>query len=566
MKRLSCVALVYTPLIQGAMLALTSCTGILADPSGTGPNGAAGPGGGIDVGSGPLAGGTPSAGYVVPATSLRRLTRREYDNTVRDLLGDTTAPANAFADDPVGVTGYETPGSLGALEVEAFMQAAEALANGKPSQLVTLVGCTPASGAEEEPCAVQFIQSFGEKAYRRPLLAEEASDLLTLYQEVRQIAGVSFADGIAAVIQGTLQSPNFLYHREWGAQQPVLENGELRLTSNELASRLSFFIAGTMPDAELLKAAKDGLLTDPAVLEAQARRLAGAPGAVAESISDFVRQWLQLDVAHLEKSPTAYPEFAAVQPLLASELGRFIGHVVKQGLPPSALLTDPTVFVNRTSAAVYGVPVPDSDVLVPIAADPRQRAGVFTQLAFLSTHSTSVGSHPVKRGKVIFERVLCGVMPPPPPNVPPPAAPQPGQTTRERFALHEENACAGCHRSLDPPGFALENYDGIGRYRTTEAGKSVDASGALTLPSGQQVAFQNGVELMSQLATSVDVRSCLTRHLARYGAIVPEGSDAEVAAELVALPESSGSLVDVYVSIVKSKAFRYRALAEGETL
>ncbi len=546
-------------------LGLVSCTGSISD-GGTGgaipsPNRA---GGAITgPGSGP-SGVATDGSYVVPAGGLRRLTRREYNNSVRDLFGDTSSPASKFAADEVGVTGYETPGSLGALEVDAFMLAAEGLATTAVGSLTPYLQCSPKTAAEEEPCATQFIQSFGSRVFRRPVVAAEAADLLALFRDVRQNAKLSFAESIGALMQGMLESPNFIYHRERGAEPPVVVGNLVRLTNDELASRLSYFIAGTTPDAELLRAAAARELLEPAHLEAQARRLAALPGVAAESLTDFSRQWMRLDTDHLEKSAQVYPSFPTIQPLLSAELLGFMGNIVDRGLPPSALFTDSSVYVNRASAAAYGLPPPNTDELTQVAADPTQRSGLFTQLAFLSTHATTTGSHPVKRGKVIFERVLCGIMPAPPPNVPAVKPAQPNQTTRERFTEHETNACATCHKVLDPLGFAFENYGGMGEYRATEGGKPVDASGTLTLPSGGQITFTNAVGLLSQVATTSDARTCLVRHLARYGTRAPEGVDADVAAEILRLPQTDGKLVDLFVSVINTRAFQYRALAEGE--
>lgn len=515
--------------------------------------------------------GDPSAvptDYAVPVGDLRRLTRREYNNTVRDLLGDTTSPGRAFGQDPIGSSGYEAPGTVGSFELDAQIQAAEKVAGNALARLATLMSCTPKTVAEEEPCVVSFIQTFGSRAFRRPIIAAESADLLTLFKTAKQTAMLTFAEAVGTVIQGILESPNFLYHRERGADAPIVNGDAVGLTNYELASRVSYFVAGTTPDAVLLKAAADGKLTDPAELDAQARRLATSQPALAESLTDFVRQWLQVDSDALEKSPSAYPDFVAVKPLMAAEMQRFLGKVVEQGLPPKALFTDQSVFVNNVSAKAYGLPAGSSSNLVEAQAPGSQRAGVFTQLAFLSTHATLSGSHPVKRGVVMMRRVLCGSLPPPPDDVPAEAPPRPNQTTRERFAEHSTNKCASCHKVIDPLGFAFENFDGMGQFRTTEAGKPVDASGSFTLPTGGDLAFRSASELLPQLAASSDARTCLARQLARYGTQISESNeiDVEVAKELLASPASDKKLTELYMAVVKSKAFRFRKLAPGEVL
>lgn len=544
----------------GATLLVTAspgCVGNISDSDGAEFPGV--PAAGVDPPS-------SSASYVVPVAPLRRLSRREYNNTVRDLLGDSTAPADAFTQDPVGLNGYELPGAIGTLETEAYLTAAENLATAAKSRLSSLMPCSPKVATEEEPCAAQFVRKFGPRVYRRPLRDEEASDLLAVYKDVRLNAKRPFQDSVGAVLQAMLASASFIYHREIGPDPAVVQGDVVRLTNYEVASRLSYFITGTTPDDALLQAAAAGKLTDVSGIDQEARRLAVKSAVVAESVTDFVRQWLILDIRHVEKSKDVYPDFAGIQPDLLGELLRSMGKLVQSGAPIEALFTDRSVYVTKASAKIYGVSPPPSDQVSEVVANPGERAGVFTQLAFLSVHASAIGSHPVKRGSVLLQNVLCGTLPPPPPNVPEPEAPKPGQTTRERFAAHGKNACANCHKVMDPLGFAFEVYDGIGRYRTVEEGKPVDASGSIWLPSGDQVMFQNGVELLSKLAKTTDVATCLARQLGRYGAGTANGFDDAAGQELLQLVGSGRKLADLFVSVVKTRAFRYRQLDVGEVL
>ncbi len=509
----------------------------------------------------------PGMQQPLPPVPLRRLTRREYNNTIRDLTGDRSAPADKFPRDVPGEHGYESPGAIGTIEAENYMAAAEAVSLGALSRLTTLLPCSPKAATEEVPCASQFIQVFGSRAFRRPLRPAEAADLLVLFSEVRQNARFSFEESIAAVIQGILQSPSFLYHREMGTDEILVDGDLVRLTNHELASQLSYFITGTMPDSELLQAAADGVLVDDRVVEQQARRLAADHAALGKTLADFVAQWLGLETDHLEKNEEIYPGFTAnIKPRLAEEVLRFVTHLVESASPATALLTDTSLFVDPSTAKLYGVAAPTSGAFANATGNPDQRAGILTQLAFLSVHANPGGSHPMKRAHILFDNVLCGEVPPPPPDVPVISAPVPGQTTRERFEAHAEAACATCHRLMDPFGFALESYDGIGRFRTSEEGKVLDTSGIATLPLGGEVEFSSAVDLMTKLAATADVTTCLARQLARYGARAPRGPDEAVATQVLESIGADRTLADFMVAVATARAFRWRKPATGEVL
>jgi len=290
-----------------------SCSGSVGDlgagPSGTGgttsgSGGAGGSGGGTGGTSGTsVTGGSGGAGGTSgPATTgvldptgaaesaghfvMRRLTNREYNNTVRDLLKDTTAPGNSFPGENASDSGFNTPTDIPALNVQYYGEAAQALASTALTANAGIVPCTaPASKAAEDTCINQFITDFGRKAYRRPVAAAEATDLKTVFTTVRGL-GATFTDSVGYVIRAMLQSPNFLYHWELGPKASVTQNGLVALTPHQLASRLSYFLWETMPDDKLLTAADADQLQSPEQIQAHAERmLADARSASSGSTS-----------------------------------------------------------------------------------------------------------------------------------------------------------------------------------------------------------------------------------------------------------------------------------------
>jgi len=272
----------------------------------------------------------------------------------------------------------------------------------------------------------------------------------------------------------------------------------------------------------------------------------------------------------LRKDTKVYPTFnGLMSATMQTELGAFVSSVIIDGTGRFAdLLTSTSTFVKQENN-VYGAALANPKAFVLTNLDPAQRAGILTLGPFLAEHAAPGGSHPVKRGKVVFEQLLCGAIPPPPPVVPPLTAPAANVTTRERFAQHASNpSCAACHGIFDSLGFAFENYDGLGQYRTMDGSKPVDASGTVTLPSGTEVAFKNALDLTRALATSDDARRCMMTQWFRYALDRREdtGDNASFAALLSDFAKSDFNLRELLVSLVQSPLFLYRRPAAGEVL
>lgn len=538
-------------LVSLALAGLSACQGeILGGSPGPGSSS-----GGAAVG--PTGGG--GAGVLVPAGTsagprpLRRLTVVEYENTVTELLGLTEHFESALPDDARGDSGFLRAGPVGEVDAEHLQQTAEqlaelAIARGLPA----LLGCSP-EGAEEQTCLQQFIRSFGRRAFRRPLSEAEQAELLSLYQTARATHGLPAPEAVGLALSAMLQAPQFLYLWE----RTVADDAAaalVPLNPHELASRLSYLLWRTMPDAMLSEAADSGELAAPGALMQHARRLLQDPRA-RSSLVEFVRGWFHLPArTNDELSRSASDETAL-----------FVESILASGGSLESLLTSPDHFVNATLAPLYGVSGIEGSELRPAQVDPAQRFGLLTQVAFLGTNADGPQSHPVKRGHVILKQLLCQELPALPDEVPQPGPQREGVSNRERFSVHGQNACAqGCHRLLDPLGFAFEHYDGTGRYRTLDAGQPVDASGSVELLTGTTLQFRDASELVQQLATSAEARSCAVKQTLRLALDRREvtADEASVAALESAFSASAYDLRELFAAVVAAPSFTHRAPAQ----
>jgi hypothetical protein len=554
-------------------------------PDGNNPAATGGSTGTTTAGTGSIDGPSlPPSGPVAPVAEsagtlpLLRLTHREYSNTMAELLGDTTKPGSTFEPDMPGASGYQAPGTVPTETARGYMAAAETLAATAITSRKLAIPCTaPADAAAETTCVTSLVKDFGAKAYRRALVQGEVDDLVKLFQKAKTL-GYDFQDAVTHTVEAMLQSPNLLYHWELGDTPPTRdpENAALvALTADQLASRLAYFLWESPPDAALQMAAQAGQLATADGLKAQATRLLADDNRARRALFNFHSQWLHVD--NLEDLVPGTD--LGLQ--LGQELEAFVASVFVAGDGTlKSLLTAPYTFANASTAPEYGLSANGSG-FAQVQLDPNQRLGVLMQVPFLRTNGKAP---PVRRGLVVYKQLLCGDVPAPPGNIPDPEPDGPSTTTRERFAKHAEQACAkGCHALFDPWGFAFENFDPLGHYRTQENGKTVDASGELqagavvggTTPKQAVVPFKNGLELVNALAANDEVSWCTSRHWSRYMLGRPEGdadvgalTNAYVAAAYAAdrTAKRSFSVKDFLVSIVGTKAFRFRTPSAGETL
>ncbi len=496
-------------------------------------------------------------------TPPRLLTREELNNTLRDLLFDTTRPASAFPPEnrTMDFENNASSHSVSPLLVKSYLLAAEEIAaRAVKDHLRELVPCK-VTDATADACAEHFLVTFTRRAFRRPATAAELAPLRALFAATR--AESDFRTAVEWTVQAVLQSPQFLYRIEFG--EPTPGESVVPLTGLELASRLSFFLWASLPDDALLLAAERGELGTAEGVAAQARRMIADPRA-RHAVRSFHRQWLHLDgLDALSKSSAAFPEYT---PELRESWHQSVDAFVEDAFwnqgTLSALFTSPALYLDARLAALYGQPVPAGSGMHAVSADPRQRAGILTQPALMALLSTSNQGSPIKRGVFTREKILCQTLAPPPPDIPiVPPDPHPDATTRERFAEHTASAaCAGCHRMIDPVGFGFERYDSLGRYREVENGKPVDSRGELSATREDAIEgpFQDAVELTTRLAHSSQVRDCVASQWYRFAM-----GRLEQANDLCSLREvqgrfarSKGDLKDLLVAITLTPAFRYK--------
>ena len=347
--------------------------------------------------------------------------------------------------------------------------------------------CEPAPRSDGSACAKQIVSTVARRAYRRPVGARDIAVPLQLYEEARRQSG--FDAGIEVALRAVLTSPEFLFRVERDPDDTAA-GAAYRVSDIELASRLSFFLWSSIPDDRLLELAERGRLHDPAVLEAEVRRML-ADSRAAALTTNFASQWLYLrNLAAAVPNLRLFPDFDDnLRQAFRRETELFFQSIVQEDRSVLDLLDADYTFLNERLARHYDVPYVYGDRFrrVTLPKDSRRR-GLLGQGSILTVTSHSTRTSPVRRGKWILENILGSPPPPPPANVPPlkeKAAGGRPQTMRELMAEHRSNAvCAACHRSIDPMGLALENFDAVGRWRTRgDDGAALDVSG--TMPGGQ---------------------------------------------------------------------------------
>ncbi len=355
-----------------------------------------------------------------------------------------------------------------------------------------IFACRPTAAEEERPCATDTIKRLATQAFRAPVTPADLADLMKFYEQGRQDG--DFEGGIRMAVQGILAHPRFLFRVE---NQPANTTAAFRVSDIALASRLSFFIWGTVPDAELIKVATAGTLKTTAELDKQVRRMLADPKSEALA-TRFGSQWLRLqDVEKMRPDGILYPQWdQSLTESMREETERFFASLVREDRSVLDLLNADYTYVNERLARHYGIPNVTGSTFRRVSL-PATRRGVLTQGSILMMTSVADRTSPVQRGKWIMQVMLGSPPPPPPPNVPAledTAAAQGGKllSVRERMEQHRSNpACMSCHRVIDPLGLALENFDVTGQYRIKDNGVPVDSTGELY--DGTQMSGADGL-------------------------------------------------------------------------
>jgi mono/diheme cytochrome c family protein len=347
--------------------------------------------------------------------------------------------------------------------------------------------CRPAAAEPEEPCARRILTRLARRAYRRPVTEADLDPLIDLFATGRA-DGTRFEDGIEMALSGVLVSPSFLF-RAPRAPAGADVDSAYPLSDIDLASRLSFFLWSSIPDDELLDLAERGRLGDPAVLAGQIARMLADPKAGA-LVENFGGQWLHLrNVAGWTPDPVRFADFDdSLRYAFERETTLFLDHVIREDRSVLELIDADYTFLNERLAGFYGIDGISGGYFRRVPLEGTARGGILTHGSVLMVTSYPTRTSPVLRGKWVLENLLGAPPPPPPPDVPALEADADASagSLREALERHRANpACAACHAKLDPLGFALENFDAVGAYRTEDDGIAVEASGAL--PDGTLV-------------------------------------------------------------------------------
>lgn len=482
---------------------------------------------------------------------LQRLSNRQIAGTLSALFGEIPGLDTVLPVDPASSHLGLVQADVAQIEVENYQSAAELVAAHVGANAEQLAPCAaPSELATAQVCFREFAQRIGTGVYRSPVTDTDLTALTALFDLGFGSGG--YGHGVELALSGMLQSPRFLYRPELGdsALGAAADSVAVPLSDYELATRLAFGFWNQGPDAELLAQAEQGLLRTEEGLLAAAQRLMDDPRG-DESFRQFFHAWFgvgELDL--VTKDPAVYPawsEETAVQ--MRQQADAFFDQLLFAAGDVNALFTAPT----QTFA-----PAALSDWYAGRPADGVQ--GLLSLPALLAVHSKPTESFPIYRGLFVREQLLCAPLPPPPPNVGDPPMPAPGLSTRERFEQHSSSpACSACHRLIDPLGFAFENYDGIGRYRTEDQGVPVNTAGTLV---GTDVDgdFSGPAELAQKLAMSDQVRQCAARQwfryvMQRFDQNVDACSVQPLAAEFAA---SGAQFASLRPAIVKTPAFRLR--------
>jgi hypothetical protein len=478
---------------------------------------------------------TPEASCVdgvgpVGATPLRRLSVDEYNATVEALLGDDSDPAHDFVADEVRGGFPNNATAADALQIDQYRAAAADLAETAAAERFDAwIECD----RDDEECARSFIADFGGRAFRRPLEAVEIEEYVDLYLELR--SGSDGTVGLQHVVETMLMSPNFLYHVELGRTDEV--GSVVRLTSWEVASRLSYFLWGTMPDSSLMDLAAADALADADAIEVQVERMLDDPRAEA-GIARFGKHWLELGhLDEVERDPVLFPQWnPELLDAMADEANAFIVDTWLGG-DLRALFTGTDAYVESPALAeLYGIDAADG------ALDPEERSGILTLGAFLTSHAYPTENSWVHRGLFVRTRLLCGEMPPPPADLEfPDEINDPNRMTNPD--------CAGCHTLIDPIGQAFDAYDPTGRFVGPHRSGEVAASTV--------GAFESIPELGRKMVDDGQAQACLVDQVGQFalGRALEEFDPCSREAILERFAESGHDLRALMGAIATSQAF-----------
>ena len=425
--------------------------------------------------------------------------------------------------------------------------------------------CRPVNAKSEEPCARTILSTIATRAYRRPVTDQDIKPLLGFYRSGR--AEGNFDNGVEMALRAMLVSPNFLFRIERDPQV-VPASGVYRVDDYELASRLSFFLWSSIPDDELLKLAGQGKLKQPEVLSAQVARMLDDKRSSA-FVSNFAGQWLFLrTLAQVKPDQDVFPKFdTSLRDSFERETEMFFNAVLRENRPVTELLSADFTFLNQRLAEHYGIPNVYGSQFRRVTLTDPSRGGLLGQGSILTVTSYPNRTSVVQRGKWVLENLLGTPPPPPPPDIPAlEAHAKDGRTLtmRQQMEQHRANpTCASCHSRMDPIGFSLENYDGIGAYRAKDGGVAIDASGKM--PDGKTFTGPAGLKTLLLNNHKDEFLATFTEKLMTYalGRGVEYYDQPAIRAVIRDASKQNLSISDIINSIVKSPQFQTRRTRES---
>ncbi len=490
-------------------------------------------------------------------TRVVRLSHSQYANTVRELLGIDETPENIFAPDALNGFGFATSNDLrtDARLGPQYRTAAEDLATRAVTDsavFARLVTCQ----ATDPACDTQFIRSFGQRVFRRPLTSTEVTRFEGLFAQGGELGdqGDPFRDGVQLVVEAMLQAPQFLYRTE--VSTGSVTNGRANLDDWEIASRLSYLLYDSMPDAPLFARATAGELRTADQIANEVSRMLGDVRASDKLVSFHEQVWQFGRFAKISPDASTYPGLPTnLIDRVRGASSRFVESVIEDGGGLREFLTANYAFADSGLGPLYGSTVSGND-FSRIDFAGGERKGFLMQVGFLASNAYSIKTDPIHRGLFILRDVLCRTIPDPPPGAqmtPPPETDEPIITTRDEISLLTGQLyCPTCHSQINEPGFSFEGFDAVGRVRRQENGADVDTTGSITL-DGTPFEFGGAGELVEALADSEEARDCYTGRFVEfaYGRGLAE-SDLPLLDRLVAEPRT---LEDIVTTLVTSPDF-----------
>jgi hypothetical protein len=484
---------------------------------------------------------------------------------MQDLLGSGVPLAPVEADTLIG--GFATVGAssvslspAGVGQYDTIFSNATAYAFADATRASPLLACMP-TGPTDSACLTKAVNAFGRRAFRRQLRADETTLFLNIATTIAGQAGSSALTGLRYAVTAILESPDFLYRVEVGAPSAA-DGGRMKYTSFEMASRLAATLWASVPDDVLLDAAAQDSLSTAAGATAQAQRMLADPRA-HRSVAAFVDQLYDaFDLGQAVKDTTMFPAYTpTLQAAMMTELELRVDDMVfTQKGDYLSLLESTSTFANKELATFYGVPFTATDngfhkIDLP-AATPR--VGILGSAGLLAGHGHEQLTSPTHRGKFVREMLLCETIPPPPPGTPPlPQTAPAGSTVRQVMTTHRSAAqCAACHALMDPIGFAMENFDTTGQYRTMDNGQMIDASGQL-----DNVQFNSLAQLGKAVRENAVTGPCAVSKVYENAlGRLPVDVDQAALDSLIGQFTKSGNKIDqLLVNLVANDGFRFVA-------